>query len=149
MNELAAGFALVAFLCFYLLSLTWHIQHGTFQRLEASLQSESNMITSEIFSDLALSFQGTECKPHFERRGFAVTGRRMFATYLAKDNTANVFLSPEEQTVFCEIDSANIYPVANKWGEKGATTFVLNKVQKEILLEALLSAYNNVVKRKK
>lgn len=107
------------------------------------------MINSNVFSELALSFQGTECKPHFERMSFAVTGRRMFATYLAKDNTANIFLSPEEQTLFCQIDSANIYPVANKWGEKGATTFVLDKVPQEILLEALLSAYNDVVKQKK
>ena len=107
------------------------------------------MINSNAFSELALSLQGTESKPHFERMGFGVTGRRMFATYLAKDNTANVFLSTEEQTLFCQIDSANIYPVANKWGEKGATTFVLNKVPKEIMQEALLSAYNNVVKRKK
>ena len=72
----------------------------------------------------------------------------MFATYLDKDNTANIFLTPVEQTVFCKIDK-NIYPVPNKWGEKGATTFELDTVAKEIVMEALLSAYNEVKKPKR
>jgi len=107
------------------------------------------MITGRILTELALSFPGSAQKPHFERTGFHVIGKRMFATYLAADNTANIFLTPKEQAVFCKMDSASIYPVPNKWGEKGATTFDLNKVSKEILLEALLSAYNEVIKRKK
>jgi hypothetical protein len=106
------------------------------------------MITGETFVEMALSFAGTEQKPHFERTGFKVTGRRMFATYLEEDNTANIFLTPEEQAIFCKMDTHNIYPVPNKWGEKGATTFDLNKVSKEIVMEALISAYNEVVKRK-
>ena len=73
----------------------------------------------------------------------------MFATYLAENNTANIFLTPEEQAVFCKMDAANIYPVPNKWGEKGATTFELNHVAKDFLQEALLSAYNKVLSKKK
>lgn len=102
------------------------------------------MITEEQIAQLALSFPGTEQVPHFERIGFKVTGKRMFATYLEKDNTANIFLTPKEQAVFCQMDKA-IYPVPNKWGEKGATTFDLNKVPQHILIEALLSAYNEVL----
>jgi len=105
------------------------------------------MITGESFAQMALSFSGTEQVPHFERIGFKVTGRRMFATYLAKDNTANIFLTPKEQSVFCKMDK-HIYPVPNKWGEKGATTFDLGKVLKNIVLEALLSAYNEVMASK-
>jgi len=108
-----------------------------------------NMITPEQFFTLALSFPGTEQKPHFERTGFAITGKRMFATHLAKDNTANIFLSPKEQTVFCEMDTTHIYPVPNKWGEKGATTFELNNLSKEYVQEALHSAYSDVLARKK
>lgn len=107
------------------------------------------MITGEKFIEFALSFPGTAQKPHFERTGFSVIGKRMFATYLAKNNTANIFLTPREQIIFCRMDAKNIYPVPNKWGEKGATTFELNGVLKEFLLEALLSAYNDVIKRKK
>lgn len=97
---------------------------------------------------MALSFSGAEQVPHFERIGFKPFGKRMFATYLEKDNTANIFLTPAEQAVFCEMDSPNIYPVPNKWGEKGATTFELNRVEKEIVTEALASAYNEVIQSK-
>jgi hypothetical protein len=102
------------------------------------------VITGTQFAQLALSFPGTQQVPHFERIGFKVTGNRMFATYLEKDNTANIFLTPQEQAVFCQMDKA-IYPVPNKWGEKGATTFELHTVPKNILTEALLSAYNEVL----
>ena len=104
------------------------------------------MITSELFAKMALSFPGTEQLPHFERVGFKVTGKRMFATYLEKDNTANIFLTPKEQAVFVQMAAGNIYPVPNKWGENGATTFELNNVPQHIIMEALLSAYNKVIK---
>ncbi len=107
------------------------------------------MITEETFIEMALSFTGTLQTPHFERIGFKVAGKRMFATYLSKNNTANLFLAIEEQAVFCQIDTVNIYPVLNKWGEKGATTFELNQVPKELIMEALLSAYKEVVAPKK
>jgi len=106
------------------------------------------MITQPVFTRMALSFPGTEQVPHFDRIGFKVGGKRMFATYLEKDNTANVFLTPAEQAVFCQMDKA-IYPVPNKWGEKGATTFDLNNVPKHILMEALISAYNAIISSKK
>ena len=106
------------------------------------------MIDMNTFLEMALSFHHTEQVPHFERTGIKVIGKRMFTTYLEKGNTANIFLSPAEQKVFCRMDSKHIYPVANKWGEKGATTFELNKVKKEFVAEALLSAYNEVVNSK-
>src|SRR5882724_534127 len=106
------------------------------------------MIGMKAFQEMALSFPHTEQVPHFERQGFKVTGKKMFATYLEENNSANIFLTPTEQKLFCKIDPVNIYPVPNKWGEKGATTFELNNVAKEFVMEALLSAYNEVVKGK-
>ena len=91
------------------------------------------MITIDIFIDLVLSLPGTIQKPHFERIGFSVISKRMFATYLAKNNTANIFLTPKEQTIFCKMDTKNIYPVPNKWGENGATTFELDGVKRFII----------------
>jgi len=105
------------------------------------------MIKGDAFAKMALSFPGTEQTPHFERAGFKITGRRMFATYLAKDNTANIFLTPKEQAVFCQMDEA-IYPVPNKWGEKGATTFELDRVPEQVVMEALLSAYKEVLHKR-
>ena len=107
------------------------------------------MIDMKTFQGMVLSFPHTEQVSHFERIGFKITGRRMFATYLEKDNTANIFLTPAEQKLFCQIDKVNIYPVSNKWGEKGATTFGLNTVAREVAMEALISAYNEIVTAKK
>lgn len=70
----------------------------------------------------------------------------MFATYLEKDNTANIFLTPKEQKAFCKIDKMNIYPVPNKWGANGATTFDLIQRCERAGVEALLSAYKEVSK---
>jgi hypothetical protein len=106
------------------------------------------MISEELFTDMALSFPGTEQRPHFERTGFKIKGRRMFTTYLPENNTANIFLTPTEQRLFCKMHASAIYPVPNKWGEKGATTFELGRLPKELVMEALLSAYNEVVKPK-
>lgn len=103
------------------------------------------MITEKTFIALALSFPGTEQCAHFERIGFKVPGKRIFVTYLDTNNTANIFLTPGEQALFCKMDKKNIYPVPNKWGAKGATTFVLDKVKKELVAEALLSAYNELL----
>ncbi len=105
-------------------------------------------MTKKDFFDVALSFPGTETRPHFERTGFRIINKRMFATYLESDNSANIFLTPEEQSVFCEMNKS-IFPVPNKWGEKGTTTFLLDKVPVEIVREALLSAYNAILKPKK
>ena len=107
------------------------------------------MIDEKNFAAMALSFPNTEQVPHFERVGFKKTGRRMFATYLQTNNTANIFLRPEEQKIFCKMDKRNVYPVPNKWGEKGATTFELDVIEPAIVQEALLSAYNDTIKVKK
>ena len=105
------------------------------------------MIDMKAFQAMALSFPHTEQVAHFERIGFKIAGKRMFTTYLEKNNTANIFLTPAEQKLFCKMDK-HIYPVPNKWGEKGATTFELNTVAREVVMEAFLSAYNEVVKSK-
>lgn len=105
-------------------------------------------MTKDEFIELALSFPGTESSPHFERIGFKIINYRMFATYLDKNNSANIFLTTEEQKIFCKINR-KIFPIPNKWGEKGATTFLLDKIPREIVVEALLSAYNSIVKSNK
>ena len=72
----------------------------------------------------------------------------MFASWLPGNNTANVFLTPTEQILFCKMDSQHIYPVPNKWGEKGATTFELDHLPAAFVQEALLSAYNEIIGKK-
>src|SRR5690606_23936874 len=106
------------------------------------------MITPDSFAKLALSFPETESAPHFDRTAFKVVKKRIFATLHKKSKSANIVLSVEEQRVFCEYNSEGIYPVPNKWREKGWTTFDLTKVSKEVVYEALNSAYSDVIKQK-
>ncbi len=105
------------------------------------------MITKHEFLEVALSFPGTEEKPHFERTGFGIPGRRMFSTYLEKDHTANIFLTPAEQKQFCKLDKKHIFPVPNAWGKKGATTFRLNELDLGVVQEALRSAYDTIANK--
>lgn len=105
------------------------------------------MIHPEDFSAMALSFPGTESAPHFDRTAFKVVNKRIFATLHEKSKTVNLVLPLDEQRAFCEYDPESIYPVPNKWGEKGWTTFDLKSVSKEVLFEALNSAYSDIVKQ--
>lgn len=53
-------------------------------------------------------------------------------------------LSPKDQSVYCLIDPAVIYPVPNKWELNGSTNVMLKKVKKEIVFEMLCTAYCKV-----
>jgi predicted DNA-binding protein (MmcQ/YjbR family) len=105
-------------------------------------------MSNNEFASLALSFPGTEEHPHFDRRAFKVIGRRIYATLHEKTNTANLKLSPVDQSVFCLFDKKSVYAVPNKWGVQGWTTFELKKIPKEFMFDALNTAYNEAVKKK-
>lgn len=106
-------------------------------------------MTNAAFKSLALSFPGTEQNPHFDRIAFKVTGKRIFATLHEDSATVNIRLSPVDQSVFCDFGNKAVYPVPNKWGSQGWTTFELKKVPKELALDALDTAYREVLKTRK
>jgi predicted DNA-binding protein (MmcQ/YjbR family) len=106
-------------------------------------------MTKNQFATMALSFPGTEEHPHFDRRAFKVSGKRIFATLLEKDGTVNLKLSPVDQSVFCEFGKKWVYPVPNKWGLQGWTTFELKHIPTELMLDALDTAYKEAVSPQK
>lgn len=103
-------------------------------------------MTTEEFRELALSFPGTVENPHFDRAAFKVTNRRIFVTLHQGSETANLKLSEINQHVFCSFDNNAVYPVPNKFGLHGWTTFDLKKVPKGLMLDALDTAYQDVLK---
>src|SRR5215470_20206367 len=103
------------------------------------------MVNIETFKKIALSFEGTEQQLHFERIAFKVTGRRIFATLHEQRESANIMLTNEDQSVYCSFDESAVYPVPNKWGLRGATTFELRKVPVELVSDALYTAYKTAV----
>jgi predicted DNA-binding protein (MmcQ/YjbR family) len=106
-------------------------------------------MTSDEFTQLALSLSNTIAAPHFDRTAFKVVNKRIFATLHAASKTANVKFSPADQSVYCLIDKQTIYPVENKWGLQGWTTFQLDHIDPQLMLDALHTAYNEVLKSKK
>ena len=103
-------------------------------------------MTVTTFKKLALSFPNSEANPHFDRIAFKIRGKRIFATLHEQSATVNLMLSPVDQSVFCDFGKKAVYPVPNKWGLRGATTFELKKVSKELMLDALDTAYKAVLK---
>lgn len=97
------------------------------------------MATAGDFERIALSLPGTEAKPHFDR--MAYRARRIFATLAPDRRTANLMYGPSDQKRFCGARPGAFSPVANKWGEKGATTVILAAVTEGELREALERAW--------
>ncbi len=93
------------------------------------------------FRRIALSFPGTIEQPHFDRIAFKVTGKRIFATLLEENKSVNLKLSMHEQNIFCTYNKKAVYPVNNKFGLQGWTTFELDEIPEEVISEALYSSY--------
>lgn len=84
-------------------------------------------MTVNAFREMALSFAGTVENPHFDRAAFKVINKRIFATMHEASETVNVKFSKTDQSVFCSFDKKAVYPLPNKWGLDGWTTFELKK----------------------
>ncbi len=102
-------------------------------------------MTAAEFKELALAFPGTEAAPHFDRTAFKVVKRRIFASLHEPSQSANICLSPVEQAEFCEVGGPGVFPIPNKWGQQGWTTFELKDVVEEVVQAALEVAYGAVM----
>jgi len=105
-------------------------------------------MTATEFRKMAHSFQGVVEHSHFDRIAFKVEGKRIFATLHEASGSANMKLSEEDQSIFSTFKGKGIFPVTNKWGLHGWTTFELEKIPKELVLHALNVAYQESLKSK-
>ena len=105
------------------------------------------MVNFQTFQRLALSYPNATEQPHFDKTSFRVR-KKIFATVSLKDNKAVLKLSENDQSVFCTLDKNIFSAVNNKWGRQGWTVVDLGKVSKEILVDALGCAYNELAKIK-
>ena len=105
------------------------------------------MVSIDTFRKLALSFPEATEEPHFEKTSFRVK-KKIFATYDNKNKRACIKLSEIDQDVFSSADKTIIFPVDNKWGKQGWTLIELSKVRKELLIDALTTAYCEVAPKK-
>lgn len=98
------------------------------------------MISLKTFRELALSFAEVTEQPHFDKASFRVK-KKIFVTLDEAKNIACVMLSVNDQSVYKLIDETMIWPVPNKWGQKGCTFVDLKKIKKDLLTEMLTAAY--------
>ena len=105
------------------------------------------VITTNEFRKLALSFPETVELPHFDRTSFRFN-KKIFATLQTTNEIAMLKLSDENQSLYCSIDKSAIYPVPNKWGEKGATTAILEQLSREEVQSLIDLAYAHAVSKK-
>ena len=106
------------------------------------------MVSFNIFQQKALSFPETTEDPHFEKIAFKVKNK-IFATYDHKLHRACIKLSAIDQGVFSIADKSIIFPVDNKWGKQGWTIIELTKVNEQLFMDALTTAYYEVAPRKR
>ncbi|MFN8155008.1 MAG: MmcQ/YjbR family DNA-binding protein [Bacteroidia bacterium] len=105
------------------------------------------MVKHETFTKLALSFAETSAGQHHEVISFKVKGK-IFATLNPPFQRACVRLNPVDQDVFCAYDPEVMYRVPNAWGKYGWTNINLKKIRKEMLVDAIRSAYCTVAPAK-
>jgi predicted DNA-binding protein (MmcQ/YjbR family) len=105
------------------------------------------MVSIDTFRKLALSFPEATEEPHFEKTSFKVK-KKIFATYDGLKKIACIKLSEIDQDVFSSSGNAIIFPVDNKWGKQGWTLIEMNKVRKELFIDALTTAYCEVAPKK-
>jgi predicted DNA-binding protein (MmcQ/YjbR family) len=106
------------------------------------------MVKIDTFRKIALSLPEVTEEAHFEKTSFRIK-KKIFATYDSKNNRACIKLSEVDQDVFSSGgNNAVIYPVDNKWGKQGWTLIELNKVRKDLFVDALTTAYCEVAPKK-
>lgn len=105
------------------------------------------MVSIDTFRNLALSFPEATEEPHFEKTSFRVR-KKIFATYDQKNERACIKLSAIDQDVFSSADKTIIFPVDNKWGQQGWTIIEMENVNKDLLIDALTTAYCEVAPKK-
>lgn len=105
------------------------------------------MVSIDTFRKLALSFPEATEEPHFEKTSFRVK-KKIFATYDDTKKRACIKLSEIDQGVFSSTDRTIIFPVNNKWGKQGWTLIEMRKVNKDLFIDALTTAYCEIAPKK-
>lgn len=106
------------------------------------------MVDIETARQMAMALPGTEEKDHFGMPSFRVNNR-IFSTLWVKENKMMIKLSLIDQSVFSSFNKSIIYPVPNKYGGMGCTFFELSTILPEMLQDALTTAWQAIIDKKK
>jgi hypothetical protein len=104
------------------------------------------MPPSNRFRRLALSFTGVVEGAHMGHPDFRANGR-IFATLHRDPRHGMVALTPEQQSRFMRDAPDAFSPEAGAWGRQGCTRVEIERVDEDLLGEALTLAWQNAMKK--
>ena len=103
------------------------------------------MVDAADFRRIALSFDGTDEYPHFDRRAFRA--RVTFATLAPDELSANIKFAPDEQALKCTVAPVAFAALDNAWGRRGWTRVTLAELSEAELRVALEMAWRRASAR--
>ena len=98
-------------------------------------------MTPARFRKLALSLEGVEEKPHFDRAAFR-TKRKIFAT-LGADKRVNLKIEPLERREGLMESFPEVFHSLGGWSRLGYVAVDLTRVDDELLRELVLDAWRD------
>jgi hypothetical protein len=101
------------------------------------------MSTAADLRRIAMSLEGTEEAPHFDRTAYKVA--RIYVTLAPDKRTANFKFAPDEQELKCTVAPDAFTPIANAWGRQGWTAATLSKLSGPELRGALEMAWRHAL----
>lgn len=104
------------------------------------------MANADDVRNLSMAMDGTVEAPHFDWTAYKV--RRIYVTIPPDRQTANFMLTPDEQQLKCLLLPDALFPVRNKWGDRGATTARLDALSLAELQSLIDLAYAHAVSKK-
>jgi hypothetical protein len=99
-----------------------------------------------IFAALRCRFRHRR-SPAF--RTHRIQGPAIYATLAPGGRTANLMLTPDEQALKCEVAPEAFSPIRNAWGARGATTAKLSALTVAELRNALETAWQHAVSKRR
>jgi hypothetical protein len=105
------------------------------------------MPNCDTVREIALALPGAEEQDHVGRPSFRVKGK-IFSTLWPVENRAMVKLSLDDQAAFTAIDPAIFFPVHGGWGRMGMTFVQLDAVNRDLLEQALITAWRRIAPRR-
>jgi hypothetical protein len=105
------------------------------------------MADAADFRRIALSFEGAQEYPHFDRRAFKA--RVTFATLAPDELTANIKFMLDEQALKCAVAADAFTPLDNAWGRQGWTRATLAALSAAELKAALEMAWRHAAPKAK
>lgn len=112
--------------------------------LTPSQTEKTRKMTPAGFRRIALNLPGTREGAHMDHPDFRVQGK-IFATLFSRDESdwGMVKLKPNQQREFVKANAGIFEPSPGAWGRQGCTQFLLSRLDRKMLKEALFTAWRN------